>query len=339
MFRTFNRDIGIDLGTANCLVHIKGRGIILREPSVVAMNKQTKEVLAVGNEAKSMIGRTPGNIIAIRPLKDGVIADFDVTQAMLKYFINKALPKTPFRKPRVIVCIPSGVTQVEKRAVEEATLQAGARDAYLIEEPVAAAIGSGLPIGEPTGCMVVDIGGGTSDVAIMSLGGIVVANNIRIAGDKLDEAIVQYIRDKHKIVIGERTAEDLKINIGSAIALEPELSMEIHGRDLIEGLPATKDITSIEVREALLPPLEQIMNTIKKTLEETPPEIAADIMDRGIVLTGGGALIRGLDKLISEKTGMPVYIAADPLDCVVIGTGRVIDDIEYLHNALLTKKK
>ena len=339
MFTTFNKDIGIDLGTANCLVHIKGRGIILREPSVVAMNKQTKEVMAVGNEAKSMIGRTPGNIIAIRPLKDGVIADFDVTQAMLKYFIKKALPKAPFRKPRVIVCIPSGVTQVEKRAVEEATLQAGARDAYLIEEPVAAAIGAGLPIGEPTGCMVVDIGGGTSDVAIMSLGGIVVANNIRIAGDKLDEAIADYIRHKHSIVIGERTAEDLKINIGSAIPQDPELSMGIHGRDLIEGLPATKDITSVEIREALLPPLGEIIKTIKKTLEETPPEIAADIMDRGIVLTGGGALIRGLDKLISEETQMPVYIADEPLDCVVIGTGRVIDDIEYLHSALLTKKK
>jgi len=337
--KRFGKDIGIDLGTANCLVHVKGKGIVLREPSVVAINSDTREVLAVGNDAKSMIGRTPGNIIAIRPLKDGVIADFDITQAMLKYLMKKAIPKQIFFKPRVVISIPSGVTQVEKRAVEEAAMQAGARDAYLIVEPVAAAIGAGLPIAEPTGSMVVDIGGGTSDVAIMSLGGTVVANSLRVAGDKLDEAIVQFIRTKHNIVIGERTAEDLKINIGSVWKLEQELSMEINGRDLIEGLPAKKDITSMEIREALLEPVMQIIITIKRVLEETPPEIAADIMDRGIMLTGGGALVRGIDKLISHETEMPVNIAMDPLDCVVIGTGRVIDDIEYLHTALLAKGK
>ncbi|GHV18721.1 rod shape-determining protein [Clostridia bacterium] len=334
----FSKDIGIDLGTANTLVHVKGRGIVVREPSVVAINKNTKQVLAVGNDAKMMIGRTPGSIIAIRPLKDGVIADFDVTQGMLKYFIKKAMPNRGFFKPRVVVCIPSGVTQVEKRAVEEAVIQAGAREAYLIEEPVAAAIGSGLPISEPTGSMVVDIGGGTADVAVMSLGGIVTAKSLRVAGDKCDDAIVQYIRRRHNIITGERTAEMVKVNIGSAFALEQEVSLEINGRDLITGLPATKEITSIEIREALLEPAMAIVDCIKQTLEATPPELAADIMDRGIMLTGGGALIQGLDRLIEQEVKIPVHIAQNPLDCVVVGTGRVIDEMDFLRSVLMSSK-
>lgn len=336
---TWKQDIGIDLGTANSLVHVKGRGIIIREPSVVAVDKFTKEVLAVGNEAKLMIGRTPANIIAVRPLKDGVISDFDMTQAMLKSFIKKAQVKLSFFKPRVIICVPSGVTQVEKRAVEEATMQAGARDAYLIEEPVAAAIGARMPITDAIGSMVVDIGGGSADVAVMSLGGSVAGRSIRVAGDKFDEAIIQYVRKSFNVTIGERTAEDIKIKIGSVSPLKYETTMEINGRDSFEGLPKKVDLSSIEMRKVLLEPAMKIVNAIRQTLEETPPELAADIIDTGIVLTGGGALIRGLDKLIEKEVKMPVRIAENPLECVVIGTGRVIDEIEHMHSILMKRKR
>ncbi|MDR0930135.1 MAG: rod shape-determining protein [Clostridiales bacterium] len=336
---TFSKDIGIDLGTANTLVHVKGKGIVLREPSVVAINNKTKAVLAVGNEAKDMIGRTPGNIVAIRPLKDGVIADFDVTSAMLKYFIRKAVPNNMFFKPRVVVCIPSGVTQVERRAVEDSVIQAGAREAFLIEEPMAAAIGAGLPVEEPTGSMVVDIGGGTSEVAVLSLGGIVASKSSRIAGDEFDESIVQFVRRNFNIVIGERTAESMKMNIGSVYPLEEEVSMEISGRDLIMGLPSVKQISSIELRKALEEPAMEVINAIKNVLEQTPPELAADIMDRGIMLTGGGALIRGLDELIAHWLDIPVQVAYAPLDCVVAGTGRVIDEIDNLRSVLTSGKK
>lgn len=336
----FSKDIGIDLGTANTLVHVKGQGIVAREPSVVAINKATYEVLAVGNDAKSMIGRTPGNIVAIRPLKEGVIADFDVTQNMLKYFIKRAMPAKSFFKPRVIVCVPSGVTQVEKRAVEEAVLQAGAREAYLIEEPVAAAIGSGLPIAEPMGSMIVDIGGGTTDVAVMSLGGIVTARNMRVGGDVMDDVIVQYVRRAHNVIIGERTAEAVKVAIGSVFDVEMEQKdMIVHGRDLITGLPATKTLTSVGVRAALMEPVSTIIQGIKHALEVTPPELAADIMERGIVLAGGGALLRGIDALIEEEVGIPTKIANEPLDCVVVGTGRVIDEMENLRSVLMTSRR
>lgn len=335
----FSRDIGIDLGTANTLVHVKHKGIVVREPSVVAINKQTKNVLAVGDAAKEMLGRTPGSIVAIRPMKDGVIADFDVTQAMLKYFIKKAVNNSGFFKPSVIVCIPSGVTEVEKRAVEEAVLQSGAREAYLIEEPMAAAIGAGLPVDEPTGSMVVDIGGGTSEVAVVSLGGIVTSKSLRIAGNEMDEAIIQYVKKNHNLMTGERTAEEVKFNLGSVYPVGEEKSMEIRGRDLISGLPKTVKITTSEVREALKEPIAAIIDAIKSTLEKTPPELASDVMDRGIMLTGGGALLRGLDMLVSEETGIPVNVAATPLDCVVLGTGKVLDEIHTLRNILITSKK
>lgn len=335
----FSKDIGIDLGTANTLVHVKHKGIVVREPSVVAINKYTKNVLAVGNAAKEMLGRTPGSIVAIRPMKDGVIADFDVTQAMLKYFIKKAVNNGGFFKPSVIVCIPSGITEVEKRAVEEAVLQAGAREAYLIEEPMAAAIGAGLPVDEPTGSMVVDIGGGTSEVAVVSLGGIVTSKSLRIAGNEMDEAIIQYVKRNHSLMTGERTAEDVKFKLGSAYPIGEEKSMEIRGRDLISGLPKTIVITTQEVREALREPISAIIDAIKSTLEKTPPELASDVMDRGIMLTGGGALIRGLDMLISEETGIPVHVADAPLDCVVLGTGKVLDEINTLRSILISSKK
>ena len=335
----FSKDIGIDLGTANTLVHVKGKGIVLREPSVVAMNKKTNEILAVGEAAKNMIGRTPGNIVAIRPMKDGVIADFDVTQSMLKYFIKKAIPKGLFSKPRVVICVPSGVTEVEKRAVEEATLQAGAKEAYLIEEPMAAAIGANLPVDEPSGSMVVDIGGGTSEVAVISLGGIVTSKSLRIAGDEFDEAIVHYIKKEYNLMIGERTAELIKVTIGAAYPKLAEEKMEIRGRDLITGLPKNLKISSKEITEALKESINAIVDSIKYTLEKTPPELAADIMDRGIMLTGGGALLSGLDKLIIEETGMPVSIAENPLDCVVLGAGKVLDEIETLKKVLIVPKK
>jgi rod shape-determining protein MreB and related proteins len=335
----FARDIGIDLGTANTRVHVKGKGIVVREPSVVAINKKTNEVLAVGEAAKNMIGRTPGNIVAIRPMKDGVIADFDVTQSMLKHFIKSAMSTGIFSKPRVVICVPSGVTEVEKRAVEEATLQAGAKEAYLIEEPMAAAIGANLPVEEPSGSMVVDIGGGTSEVAVISLGGIVTSKSLRIAGDELDEAIVHYVKKEYNLMIGERTAEQIKMTIGAAYPKPKEETIEIRGRDLITGLPKNLTITSTEIMEALKEPVNAIVDAIKYTLEKTPPELAADIMDRGIMLTGGGALLSGLDKLIKEETGMPVSIAERPLDCVVLGAGKVLDEIETLKRVLISPKK
>ncbi len=335
----FAKDIGIDLGTANTLVHVKGKGIVVREPSVVAINKKTKDILAVGDAAKSMIGRTPGNIVAIRPMKDGVIADFDITQSMLKYFIKRAMSKGVFSKPRVVICVPSGVTEVEKRAVEEATLQAGAKEAYLIEEPMAAAIGADLPVEEPSGSMVVDIGGGTSEVAVISLGGIVTSRSLRIAGDELDEAIVNYVKKEYNLMIGERTAEEIKVKIGAAYPKPKEESIVVRGRDLITGLPKNLTITSTEITEAIKEPINAIVDAIKFTLEKTPPELAADIMDKGIMLTGGGALLSGLDKLIMEETGMPVSIAENPLDCVAKGAGKVLEEIETLKKVLISPKR
>ena len=338
----FSRDMGIDLGTANTLVYVKGKGIVVNEPSVVAVNTVTHEVLAVGNEAKEMIGRTPGNIVAIRPMKDGVIADFDITQAMLRYFIDKAYTRSMFGpKPRVVVCVPSGVTEVEKRAVMEATIGAGAKtnDAYLIEEPMAASIGAGLPVEEPSGSMVVDIGGGTSEVAVISLGGIVTSMSLRVAGDEIDSYIVNYIKKEYNLAIGERTAEEIKINIGCAYPKGKEEQMEIRGRDLISGLPKTASVTSNEILGAISEPIYSIIDCIKQTLEATPPELAADIMEFGITLTGGGALLSGLDKLITKETGMPVNIANEPLNCVVMGTGLVLEHIETLRSVLLSPKK
>ena len=316
------RDMAVDLGTANTLVYVRGRGIVLSEPSVVAIDQRTGEVHAVGIEAKRMLGRTPGHDhSAIRPLKDGVIADFDVTEQMLRHFIQK-VHQNRFAHPRVVVCVPSGVTDVEKRAVEEATLSAGARHAYLIEEPMAAAIGAGLPIGEPTGNMIVDIGGGTTEVAVISLGGIVVSQSLRVGGDEMDEAIINYVKKDYKILIGHQTAEELKLEIGSAFPLEEEVQAEIRGRDLVTGLPKTVVLTSEEVREALEEPLDQIIDAVKLTLDKTPPELASDIMDRGIMLAGGGALLQGLDERLRDETHMPVHVAESPLTCVAIGAGR-----------------
>lgn len=326
-----NKDMGIDLGTANTLVFVKGKGIVLREPSVVAINNMTKKPLAVGTDAKQMIGRTPGNIVAIRPLKDGVIADFDVTQTMLKKFIEKITARSSFASPRIIVCFPSGVTEVEKRAIEEATKQAGARDVVLMEEPMAAAIGAGLPVDEPTGSMIVDIGGGTTEVAIISLGGIVTSKSLRVAGDELDHAIISYIKREYNLMIGERTAETVKMELGSAFKVdEEERTMEIKGRDLISGLPKIIEVSEVQIREALKDPVASIIDSIKTTLEKTPPELAADIMDKGIMLAGGGALLRGLDALINNETHMPVHIAESPLDCVALGTGKALDNFDSI---------
>jgi rod shape-determining protein MreB len=338
-FGSFSRDMGIDLGTANTLVHVKGKGIVLSEPSVVAIQRDSGEVLAVGEEAKQMIGRTPGNIIAIRPLKDGVIADFDVTQAMLKYFIRKSMDTKSFIRPRVIVGVPSGVTEVEKRAVIDATIQAGAREAYLIEEPMAAAIGAGLPVHEPTGNMVVDIGGGTTEVAVISLGGIVTSRSIRVGGDEMDESIIQYIKRTYNLMIGERTAESVKVTIGAAIVPVSDQTMEIRGRDLVTGLPKTLTIKASEVQQALSEPVTSIVEAVKVTLEKTPPELASDIMDRGIVMTGGGSLLKGLDRLLSKETGMPVHISEDALLCVCMGTGRALESIDLLKRVLMSPKK
>jgi len=333
--KKMTKDMGIDLGTANTLVYIKGQGIVVREPSVVAIRDDSKEVLAVGEEAKKMIGRTPGNIVAIRPMKDGVIADFDVTESMLRYFIQKAAAKKGVVSPRIAICVPYGVTEVEKRAIEEAARAAGARDAYLIEEPMAAAIGAGLRVEEPEGNMIVDIGGGTTEIAIISLGGIVTAKSIRIGGDEFDESIVAYVKKEYNLAIGERTAEDVKITIGSTFKDDQEHNMQIRGRDLISGLPKTVEISSTEVRDALKEPINQIIDAIKSTLEKTPPELASDIMENGIMLTGGGALLRGLDKLVKQETGMPVQIAENPLDCVALGTGKSVEDQEIFEKVLM----
>ncbi|KNF09461.1 cell shape determining protein, MreB/Mrl family [Gottschalkia purinilytica] len=340
IFSAFSKDMGIDLGTANTLVYARGKGIIIKEPSVVAIHAHTKEVLAVGEEAKKMIGRTPGHIVAIRPLSDGVIADFDVTQSMLKYFIKRAHPRRSVVQPRVVICVPSGVTEVEKRAVEEAAVQAGARDAYLIEEPMAAAIGAGLPVQEPTGSMIVDIGGGTTEVAIISLGGIVTSRSIRVAGDELDDSIVGYIKKEYSLMIGERTAEEVKITIGSAdLGSNKEKKLSIRGRDLVTGLPKTVEISSNEIHEAMKEPIYSIVDAIKYTLEKTPPELASDIMEQGIMLAGGGALLDGLDRMIRKETGMPVHIAEEPLDCVALGTGMALEDIETLKRVTKNSRK
>jgi rod shape-determining protein MreB len=339
VLKGFSKDMGIDLGTANTLVYMKGKGVIIREPSVVAIDRYTKQVLAVGEEAKRMIGRTPGNIVAIRPLKDGVIADFDVTQEMLKYFIRKATNGRSIFQPRVVVCVPSGVTEVEKRAVEEATIQAGAKQAFLIEEPMAAAIGAGLPVQEATGSMVVDIGGGTTEVAVISLGGIVTSKSIRVGGDSLDNHIVNFIKKEHSLMIGERTAEEIKIKIGSAMEINELGSMEIRGRDLVSGLPKTLLVSSIEIYEALREPVNNIIDAIKSNLEKTPPELSSDIMEQGIVLTGGGALLDGLDLLIAQETGITVYVAENPLDCVALGTGKALDSIDILKKTSSDRRR
>ncbi len=332
----YNRDMGIDLGTANTLVHVRGRGILLREPSVVAIEKDNhSKVLAVGEEAKRMLGRTPGSIIAIRPLRDGVIADFEQTEAMIRRFIEKVHRRNYMLAPRIVVGVPSGVTEVEERAVMEATRKAGAKEAYTIEEPMAAAIGAGLPVSEPTGSMIVDIGGGTTEVAVISLGGIVTSRSIRIAGDEIDEAIVNYVRRTYNLYIGDRTAEQAKFEVGSAYPIGPERTMNVRGRDLISGLPRSTTITSSEIREAIQDPINSIVEAVKVTLEGTPPELAADIYERGIILAGGGALLEGLDHLLARETSMPVHIATDPLSCVVLGTGKVLEEIDT--NAMLRK--
>lgn len=333
MFR-LRADIGIDLGTASVLVFIRGKGVVLKEPSVVAIDQNTNKFLAVGEEARKMLGRTPGNIVAIRPMRDGVISDYDITERMLKYFIQKAVGRYIF-KPRVIVCVPSGVTEVEKRAVMEASNQAGAIKTYLIEEPIAAAIGAGIDIVEPNGNMIVDIGGGTTDVAVISLGGIVVSRSIKIAGDKCDEAITRYIRKKFNMIIGERSAEDLKLSIGSAYEREKEEFKEVRGRNLLTGLPITVNVSSTNMLEALRDPVQGIVETIHAVLERTPPELAADISNKGVYLTGGGALLYGMDKLISEKTGIPVIMANEPISCVARGTGKALEDIHLMENNIL----
>ena len=329
-----SKDIGIDLGTANMLVTLKGKGIILKEPSVVAIDRKTGNILATGSEAKEMLGRTPEQIKAVRPLKDGVIADFSATQLMLKNVIEKVARRYNIGRPRVVVGVPSGITEVEERAVEESVLQAGAKEVYLIEEPMAAAIGASLDVGEPSGSIIVDIGGGTTEVAVISLGGIVVSHSLRVAGDELDEDIVNYIKREMNLAIGETTAEQIKLQIGCAMPLMTEMSMEVKGRDLNDGLPRNVIVTSVQIEEAIRESVRKIVDIVKVTLEKTPPELASDIMEKGIVLAGGGALIKNLDKLLSLETGMPVYIAEEPLDCVVRGTGKTLEDIERLKKIL-----
>ncbi len=326
----FSNDIGIDLGTANTLVYVKDHGIVLREPSVVAVQQGTKKVLAVGDEAKRMLGRTPGNIVAIRPLKDGVIADFEITEAMLRHFISKVHNRRRMVRPRVVIAVPSGITEVEKRAVKDSATHAGAREVYLIEEPMAAAIGVGLPVQDAAGNMIVDIGGGTTEVALISLSGIVFSRSVRVAGDELDESIINYMKRAYNLMIGERTAEEIKIKIGSAYKLEKEVTMEVKGRDLVAGLPKTITISSQEVREALLEPISTIVDSVRITLERCPPELSADLVDRGLVLAGGGALLRGLDRLLQEETGLPVHVAEDPLSAVAEGTGKALEELKFL---------
>ena len=339
LFNFGGKDIGIDLGTANMLVTLKGKGIVIKEPSVVAIDKKTGTILATGIEAKDMLGRTPEGIKAVRPLKDGVIADFTATQLMLKNIIDKVSSRYNVGKPRVVVGVPSGITEVEERAVEESVLHAGAREVYLIEEPMAAAIGAGLDVGEPSGSIIVDIGGGTTEVAVISLGGIVVSNSLRIAGDELDEDIVNYIKRELNLAIGTTTAEEIKLEIGCATPLMTEKIMEVRGRDLTTGLPMNMNISSAQIEEAMKESIMEIVEAIKSTLEKTPPELASDVMEKGIVLAGGGALIKNLDKLISEKTGMPVYIADEPLDCVVKGTAKTLEDLERLKTVLINARK
>lgn len=340
MFRRLGKNIGIDLGTANTLVLVEGRGIVINEPSVVAIDRDTNEIFAVGNKAKEMVGRTPGNIIAIRPLKDGVIADFEITERLLKDFLAKATRRSRFSRPRVVISVPSGVTEVEKRAVIDAALSAGAKDARVIEEPMAAAIGAGLPVQEPTGTMIVDIGGGTTEVAVISLGGIVSHRSIRVAGDEMDEAIVQHIRRTYNLLIGERTAEKIKAEIGYAfLGAGDEISQEVRGRDLVSGLPKTVIVTSTEIHKALEEPIQAIIDAVKVTLERTPPELAADIMDRGIMMAGGGSLLNGLDQLLIRETGMPVHITERPLTAVVEGTGEALRHFDLLKRIMLGPRR
>lgn len=339
IFGRWSRDLGIDLGTANTLVYVKGKGIVLQEPSVVAIQRETGALVAVGAEAKEMVGRTPGNIVAVRPLKDGVIADFEVTERMLEYFIQKATRKRGIIKPRVVVGVPSGVTGVEERAIINATLSAGAKEAFLIEEPMAAAIGADLPVNEPVGSMIVDIGGGTTEVAVISLGGIVASKSIRMAGDELDEAIVQHVKRNYNLMIGERTAEEVKKEIGSAYPVHDDLEMEVRGRDMVSGLPKTVRLTAGEVRLALAEVVNAIVDAVKVTLEKTPPELAGDIMDHGIVMTGGGSLLKGLDRLIAEETRMPVHYADEPLLSVAYGAGKVLDNLDTYKHVLISHKK
>ena len=333
------RDMAIDLGTANTLVYVRGRGIVLNEPSVVAVNTLNGDILAVGAEAKRMIGRTPSHIRAVRPLKDGVIADFDITEKMLRYFIQKVHQRKFLAKPRIVVCVPSGITGVEQRAVEEASYSAGARAAYIIEEPMAAAIGAGLPIHEPAGNMVVDIGGGTTEVAVISLGGVVTATSVRVGGDELDESIINHVKKEYSVALGERTAEAIKLAVGSAFPSPDDMIAEIKGRDLVSGLPKTIHITSEEVRKAIEEPVNAIVDAVRDTLDRCPPELAADVMDRGIVLTGGGALLRGLDQRLKHETGMPIHVAENPLSCVAIGSGKCLEEFEVLKRVLISSSR
>ena len=334
----FASEVGIDLGTANVLVYIKGKGIVLNEPSVVAINNDTDEILAVGEEARQMLGRTPANIVAVRPLRDGVISDYDITERMLKYFIRKTCGAGRLFKPKIMVCVPSGVTEVEKRAVKEAATQAGGKDVYLMEEPVAAAIGAGIDISRPDGVMIIDIGGGTTDIAVISLGGIVASTSVKMAGDKFDEAIIKYMRKAHKLYIGERTAEELKLTIGTAYPREETVSKECRGRDLVTGLPKSVDVTSEEMMDALEEPLYAITEAVHNVLERTPPELAADISNSGIIITGGGALLYGIDKRIEERTGIKVIVAEDPKSCVAIGTGKALDELDRLEGNSLNRR-
>jgi len=339
LFQMIGRDMAVDLGTANTLVYVRGRGIVLNEPSVVAINTKTGAILAVGSEAKQMIGRTPAHIVAIRPLKDGVIADFDVTEKMLRYFIQKVHRRSFLAKPRCVVCVPSGITGVEQRAVEEATISAGARSAFIIEEPMAAAIGAGLPVHEPTGNMIVDIGGGTTEVAVVSLGGIVTSQSIRIGGDELDDAIINYVKKEYSLMLGERTSEEIKISIASAFPMPEETNAEIRGRDLVTGLPKTIVISAEEIRRAIEEPVNSIVDAVKNTLDKCPPELAADIMDKGIVLAGGGSMLKGLDERLKHETGMPIHIAEDPLFAVAIGSGKCLEEFESLKRVLISSTR
>jgi rod shape-determining protein MreB len=333
------RDMAVDLGTANTLVYVRGRGVVLNEPSVVAINTGTRGILAVGTEAKRMIGRTPGNIVAIRPLRDGVIADFDTTERMLRYFIQKVHKRRHFAKPRIVVCVPSGITGVEQRAVKDASYQAGARKVYIIEEPMAAAIGAGLPVHEPTGNMVVDIGGGTTEVAVISLGGIVTSQSIRTGGDELDQSIISFVKKEYSLMLGERTAEEIKMALGSAFPMPDEPHAEIRGRDLVSGLPKTIVVSADEIRKAIEEPVNSIVDAVKTTLDKCPPELSGDVMDRGIVLTGGGALLRGLDERLRHETGMPIHLADNPLHSVAIGSGKCVEEFEALQQVLISEPR